>query len=84
MRALQSKSIPGGRYGTMRDVEQTRRMSRRKQYALLNAGLIRAKKDGLHTLIDLQSVDDYQASLPDFDPTKSSSASPKAKTAEAR
>jgi hypothetical protein len=65
-RALTAKIIPGGRYGTMRDVEQTRRISRRKQYALLAAGKIKAKKDGLHTLIDLPSVDAYQASLPDY------------------
>jgi hypothetical protein len=50
----------------MRDVEETRRISRRKQYQLLKLGLIKAKKDGVHTIIDLVSVDAYQASLPDF------------------
>jgi hypothetical protein len=60
--------IPGGRYGTMRDVEETRHISRRKQYQLLKLGLIKAKKDGFRTLIDLQSVDDHQASLPDYQP----------------
>jgi hypothetical protein len=67
-RSLNSEIIPGGCYGTMRDVERTRHISRRKQYAPLAAGKIKAKKDGLHTLIDLPSVDAYQASLPDYAP----------------
>jgi hypothetical protein len=50
----------------MKDVEERNRISRRKQYELLKAGKIKAKKDGLHTIIDLESVDDYQASLPDY------------------
>jgi hypothetical protein len=54
----------------MRDVEQTRRISRRKQYELLKLGKIKAKKCGLHTLIDLPSVDEYQASLPDYAPAE--------------
>jgi hypothetical protein len=47
----------------MKDVEKTRRISRRKQYELLKAGKIRAKKDGVRTIIDLESVDAYQSSL---------------------
>jgi hypothetical protein len=63
---IKAKMAPSARYGTMRDVEERNRISRRKQYHLLAAGKIKAKKDGFHTLIDLPSVDDYQASLPDW------------------
>jgi hypothetical protein len=65
---LKASILPGGRYGTMRDVEHTRRISRRKQYQLLADGKIKAKKYGVRTLIDLQSVDDHLASLPDYEP----------------
>jgi hypothetical protein len=63
---LRAQISASARYGTMRDVEERNRISRRKQYELLKAGKIKAKKDGLHTLIDLPSVDAYQASLPDY------------------
>jgi hypothetical protein len=66
-RYISAEIAPSARYGTMRDVEERNRISRRKQYALLAAGKIKAKKDGLHTLIDLPSVDAYQASLPDYE-----------------
>jgi hypothetical protein len=65
-RSLTAKFVPGGRYAPMKDVEETRRISRRKQYELLKLGKIKAKKEGLRTIIDLQSVDDYQGSLPDY------------------
>jgi hypothetical protein len=59
---------PVARYGTKEDVKRKYRLSEREQYRLLNQGKIKAKKRGNSTLIDLQSVDDHFASLPDFEP----------------
>src|SRR5262245_11300155 len=54
----------GARYGTLRDVELTRRVSRANAYKLIGDGKIIARKLGSRTLIDLQSLDAYLASLP--------------------
>ena len=35
-----------------------------KAYELIAAGKIKAYKDGTRTMIDLNSIDDYQAELP--------------------
>lgn len=37
-----------------------------RRYELLNAGMIKAKKAGRTTLFDLESIDAYIASLPDY------------------
>lgn len=37
-----------------------------RRYELLNAGVIKAKKVGRTTLFDLESIDAYIASLPDY------------------
>jgi hypothetical protein len=65
-RYIKAEISPLARYGTMRDVEKRNRISQREQYRLLRAGKIKAKKQGMMTLIDLQSVDEHQASLPDY------------------
>ena len=63
---ISAEISPSARYGTMKDVERRNRISQREQYRLLKLGRIKAKKHGHHTLIDLESVDSFQASLPDF------------------
>jgi hypothetical protein len=62
------KLSPVARYGTRRDIEEKYRISEREIYQLLNAGLIKAKKHGNRRLIDLQSVEDHLAALPDYEP----------------
>ena len=42
-----------------------------RRYALLNQGLIRAKKHGRSTMFDLDSIDEYIEGLPDYnDPSR--------------
>jgi hypothetical protein len=41
-------------------------IGRTKAYELLNGGKIRARKMGVKTLIEVQSVRDYIASLPTY------------------
>jgi excisionase family DNA binding protein len=55
----------GARYGTFKDIEQTRRVSRAHVYKLLADGKIVARKLGSRTLIDLASLDAYLSSLPE-------------------
>lgn len=48
------------------------KMGRSKLYSKLNSGEIKARKRGGETMIDLDSVDAYHASLPDWTPSDNS------------
>ena len=56
------------RWGTINDVAETRRVSRFQTYKLINQGIVRARKLGSRTLIDLRSVDAYLDTLPEVRP----------------
>jgi hypothetical protein len=62
---LSSRIADSARYGTIEDVERTRRVSRASLYKLIGASKVIARKLGTRTLIDLESLDAYLASLPD-------------------
>jgi hypothetical protein len=64
-RYLTAKISPNAIYGTVEDVEQTRRISRVQQYKMfkLHPGL--ARKNGQRTLVDLPMLDAILAALPD-------------------
>lgn len=47
-------------------------MSRTKLYSKLNSGQIKARKRDGETMIDLDSIDAYHASLPDWTPSDNS------------
>jgi excisionase family DNA binding protein len=66
---LKPSLAENARYGTTHDVARKYRISRSRQYELLSDGLIKAKKLGSRTLIDLESVDAYLSSLPDYEAT---------------
>lgn len=59
---------PDALWGTVDDVARTRRVSRFQTYKLINQGIVKARKFGRRTLIDLQSLDTYLASLPEVQP----------------
>jgi Helix-turn-helix domain len=40
------------------------RFGKTRAYELINAGKIKAVKDGRNTLVDLDSIDEYQRTLP--------------------
>jgi hypothetical protein len=61
---LSAPIAASAKWGSFQDVEETRSISRSEQYKLIRTGRIVARKLGSKTLIDLQSVDDYIASLP--------------------
>jgi excisionase family DNA binding protein len=48
------------------------RMGKSRLHELIRDGKIDGRKDGYTTLIDLNSIDDYQAALPKIGPRKAS------------
>jgi hypothetical protein len=53
---------------TMKEALEKGRFKRTKAYELINDGKIIAYKDGHTTLIDADSIEAYQASLPRIEP----------------
>jgi excisionase family DNA binding protein len=53
---------------TMKEALEKGRFKRTKAYELINSKKIIAYKDGHTTLIDADSLDAYQASLPKIEP----------------
>ncbi|MBR1298533.1 helix-turn-helix domain-containing protein [Bradyrhizobium sp. AUGA SZCCT0042] len=53
---------------TMKEALEKGRFKRTKAYELINGGKIIAYKDGHTTLIDADSLEAYQASLPRIEP----------------
>jgi hypothetical protein len=62
---LTTPIAPDAVWGTFEDVERRNRISRSQQYELIAGKKIIAKKQGSRTIINLPSVDAYQANLPD-------------------
>ena len=57
---------------TIKEACEYGRMSRATLYRLMDEGTVRAFKQGRITLVDLNSIDEYQTKLPNYSPRRAS------------